>query len=129
MKTCFRCCLIFSLLLTFVFIFTTNSYAEDNNSFSNFESQLGIYAGAKYANRSISNIPVGELIEVKVVDPSKMGSCQKGEIAALINLGNGEWTITKLAGNNGSSVKLIVQNKDGTMKVTKSGTFVHKVLP
>ena len=129
MKTCFRCCLIFSLLLTFIFILTTNSYAEDNNSFSNFESQLGIYAGTKYANTSISNIAVGELIEVTVVDPSKMSGCLKGEFAALINLGNGEWTITKLANGNGSSVKLIVQNKDGTMKVTKSGTFVQKVLP
>lgn len=129
MKTCFRWCLIFSLLLTFAFILTTNLYAEENISFSNFETQLGIYAGGNYANRSISNIPVGELIEVKVVDPSKMGGCQKGEVAALINLGNGEWTMTKLADGNGSSVKLMVQNKNGMMKITKSGAFVQKVQP
>jgi len=129
MKACFRWCLIFSLVLTFISVLTINSYAENNDSFSNFETQLGIYAGSNYADRSISNIPVGELIEVKVVDPSKIGGCQKGETAALINLGNGEWTITKLADGNGSSVKLMVQKKDGMMKITKSGAFVQKVQP
>ena len=128
MKTYFRWCLIFSLLLTFVSIPTINSYAEDNDSFSNFGAQLGIYAGSNYANTSLSNIPVGELIEVTVVDPSKMGGCLKGDLAELVYIGNGEWKIIKLAENgNIISAILTVQNKDGIMKVTKNRWYNEEV--
>jgi hypothetical protein len=121
MKTYFRWCLIFSLLLTFVTIPTINSYAEDIDSFSNLEAQLGIHAGSNYANTSISNIQVGELIEVTVVDPSKMGAGLKGDLAELIYIGNGEWKILKLAEDgNIIGAKLMVQNRDGIMKVTKN---------
>jgi outer membrane protein len=127
MKTYFRWCLIFSLILTFVSILTINSYAQNNDSFSNLETQLGIYAGSSYGDYSISDIPTGKVIEATVVDPSKMGGCLKGDRVKLMNMGNGDWTITRLA--DGSSVNFMVQNKDGVMKVAKTGTFGQKVRP
>ena len=83
MKTYFRWCLIFSLILTFVSILTINSYAGNNDSFSNLEAQLGIYAGGNYTNTSISNIIAGRVIEATIVDPSKIGGCLKGFGACL----------------------------------------------
>lgn len=127
MKTYFRWCLIFTLVLTFVSILTINSYAENNDRFSNLEAQLGIYAGGDYANTSISDIPPGKVIEATVIDPSKMGGCLQGDRVKLTNLGNGEWIITRLA--DGSSVKFIARPEDGVMKVTKTETFGQKVSP
>jgi len=126
MKTYFRWCLIFSLALIFVSILTISSYAQ-NYSFSNLERQLGIYAGSNYANYSITNIPEGKVIEATVVDPSKIGGCLKGDRVKLMNLGYGEWTITRL--EDGSSVHFVVQKVAGNIMVTKTDTIVGTTAP
>lgn len=118
MKTYFRWCLIFSLILTFVSILSINSYAENNYSFSNLEKKLGIDAGSNYDNYNISKIPKGRAIEATVVDPSKIGGCLKGDRVTLTNFGYGEWLITRL--EDGSSVQFVVKKIAGFITVTNT---------
>jgi opacity protein-like surface antigen len=115
--------IVLTCLIAFVSI---NANADDTDS-PNLQQILGIQPDAGYANIDLTTTAEGSVIMATVEDPSKIGGCLKGDRVELINLGNGEWKITRLL--SGSGFNFNVFKEDGVMKIAKTETFGQKVRP
>jgi hypothetical protein len=109
--------IVLAFLIAFVSI---NANATDDTSTLNLQQILGIQPEAEYANIDLTATEEGSEIMATVEDPSKIGGCLKGDRVKLINLGNGEWKITRLA--NGSGFNFKVYEEDSLMKISKTET-------
>lgn len=118
----FICRSMITLALIFILSFTLNAHAMDGTAAATLQEVLGIQPDADYAKVDLAATPGGSVIIATVSDPSKMGGCTKGERVRLINLGNGEWKITRLADR--SSFQITVYKEDGVMKITKTPTLL-----
>ena len=116
----------FSFVLVFIFIFsfTIDVGATNGSDTQSLQQVMGIRPDRDYAKVDLTTTPEGSVIMATVEDPSKIGGCQKGDRLKLINLGNGEWEITRIA--DGSSFQFIAKKDDGVMKITKTGTSKKK---
>jgi len=116
----------FSFVLVFIFIFsfTIDVGATNGSDTQSLQQVMGIRPDRDYAKVDLTTTPEGSVIMATVEDPSKIGGCQKGDRLKLINLGNGEWEITRIA--DGSSFQFIAKKDDGVMKITKTGTSKTK---
>jgi hypothetical protein len=116
----------FSFVLVFIFIFsfTIDARATNDSDTQSLQQVMGIQPDGDYAKADLTTTPEGSVIMATVEDPSKIGGCQKGDRVKLINLGNGEWKITRLT--NGSGFQFAVHKEDGVMKITKTETFKTK---
>ncbi len=115
----------FLLVFLFIFSFTMDAHATNGSDVQSLQQAMGIQPDGDYAKADLATTPEGNVIMATVEDPSKIGGCLKGDRVKLINLGNGEWKITRLA--NGSGFQFIAQKEDGVMKITKTETFGEKV--
>jgi hypothetical protein len=118
-------CASLVLALIYIFSFTLNVYAMNDSGNQSVQQVLGIQPDGDYSKVDIATSPEGSVIMATVEEPSKIGGCLKGDRVKLINLGNGEWDITRLA--NGNSFQFAVHKDDGMTKITKSGEFDQKV--
>jgi len=125
MKKKSHLCVSFVLAVTFILSFSLNVYAVNDEGAASLQQVLGIQPDGDYAKVDLSTTPEGSVIKATVDDPSKIGGCQKDDRVELINLGNGEWKITRLA--NGSGFKFTVQQDEGVMRITKTETFGQRV--
>lgn len=115
----------FLLVFLFIFSFTMDAHATNGSDVQSLQQAMGIQPDGDYAKADLATTPEGSVIMATVEDPSKIGGCLKGDRVKLINLGNEEWKITRLA--NGSGFLFIAQKEDGVMKITKTETFGEKV--
>ena len=72
-------------------------------------SFLAFTPDSDFSKVDLATTPEGSVIMATVVDPNMIGGSLKGDRVKLINLGNGEWEITRLA--NGSGFQFIAQKK------------------
>ena len=112
---------IILLTVFLTFAYTVNSNAANDADKSSLQQVLGIQPDADYAKVDLATTPEGSVIKATVDDPSKIGGSIKGDRVELINLGNGEWKITRLA--TGSGFKFTVQQEAGVMKINKTKKF------
>ncbi len=112
---------IFVLVLISIFSFTLNSNAMNDADAPSLQQLLGIQPDSDYAKIDLATTPEGSVFMATVDDPSMIGGCIKGDRVELINLGNGEWKITRLV--TGSGFKFTVQQEDGVMKINKTKKF------
>ena len=117
--------IIFTLSLIVILSFTLNAHAMNDEGAASLQQVLGIQPDADYAKVDLATTPEGSVIKATVDDPSKIGGCLKDDRVELINLGNGEWKITRLA--SGSGFKFTVHQENGVMKITKTETFGQRV--
>ena len=117
-------CASLVLALIYIFSFTLNVYAMNDSGNQSVQQVLGIQPDGYYSKVDIATSPEGSVIMATVEEPSKIGGCLKGDRVKLINLGNGEWEITRIT--DGSSFQFIAKKDDGVMKITKTGTFKTK---
>lgn len=101
-----------------IFYFTPNAHAMNDADAVSLQQVLGIQPDSDYADVDLATTPKGSIIMATVKDPSKVGGCIRGDRVELINLGNGEWEITRLA--TGSGFKFTAQQEDGGMKMNKT---------
>ena len=128
MKKKSHLCVSFVLAVTFILSFSLNVYAVNDEGAASFQQVLGIQPDGDYSKIDLATTPEGSVIMATVDDPYMIGGCLKGDRVKLINLGNGEWKITRLA--NGSGFQFAVHKEDGLMKITKTKTFKTKsILP
>ena len=114
------------IVLTFLItIVSINANATDDTSTANLQQALGIQPDAEYANVDLTETAKGSVIMATVEDPSKIGGCLSGDRVELINLGNGEWKITRLV--SGSGFNFMVSGEDGVMKITRTETFGKRI--
>ena len=112
---------IILLTVFLAFAYTVNSNAANDADKSSLQQVLGIQPDADYAKVDLATTPEGSVIMATVDDPYMIGGCLKGDRVKLINLGNGEWKITRLA--NGSGFQFAVHKEDGVMKVNRTKIF------
>ena len=105
-------------LISFVSI---NANATDDAGSANLQQALGIQPDVEYANIDLTETAKDSVIMATVEDPSKIGGCLKGDRVELVNLGNGEWKITRLVSGSGFNFK--VYKEDDVIKITKIKTF------
>ena len=101
-----------------IFYFSPNANAMNDADAVSLQQVLGIQPDSDYANVDLATTPKDSIITATVKEPSKIGGCIKGDRVELINLGNGEWKITRLA--TGSGFKFTVQQEDEGMKMNKT---------
>jgi outer membrane protein W len=118
-------CIIFVIAFTFILSLTLNAHATNGSDLQSLQQVMGIQPDGDYAEVDLATTPEGSVIMATVEDPSQIGGCLKGDRVELVNLGNGEWKITRLV--NGSGFQFIAQKEDGVMKITKTETFGQKV--
>ena len=112
---------IFILVLISIFSFTLNANAMNDADAPSLQQVLGIQPDFDYAKVDLTATPEGSVIMATVDDPSEIGGCIKGDRVELINLGNGEWKIMRLA--TGSGFKFTANQEDGVMKINKTKKF------
>ena len=118
-------CIILVTACTFILSFTLNAHATNDSDLHSLQQVLGIQPDGDYAKVDLATTSKGSIIMATVDDSSKIGGGVKGDRVELINLGNGEWKITRLA--NGSGFYFTGHEEDGVMKITKNDTFGQKV--
>jgi len=124
MKKKFHLFVSFVLALIFVLSFSQNVYSTNGADTQSLQQILGIQPDSDFSKVDLATTPEGSVIMATVVDPNMIGGCLKGDRVKLINLGNGEWEITRLA--NGSGFQFIAKKEDGVLKITKTDTFKAK---
>ena len=91
-----------------IFYFTLNANAMNDANAVSLQQVLGIQPDSDYANVDLATTPKGSIIMATVKDPSKIGGCINGDRVELINLGNGEWKITRLVTGSGFKFSVLV---------------------
>ena len=112
---------IFVLGIISIFCFTPNASAMNDTEAVSLQQVLGIQPDSEYANVDLATTPKGSIITATIQDPSKIGGCIKGDRVELVNLGNGEWKITRLV--TGSGFEFTVQQENGVIKIKKTRNF------
>ena len=117
---------IFAFISLFGLVIPLNADADDNNGATRLQQILGIQPDADYVDIDLTTTTKDTVITATVDDPSKLGGCLKGDRVKLINLGNGEWKITRL--ETGSGFKFNVYTENGVMKINKTETFGKRII-
>ncbi|WP_299980076.1 hypothetical protein [Desulfobacula sp.] len=116
--------LIFSFILIVALFFPFNSYAQNNENFSNIEKQLGVSTGGKYSNIDTSTISIGIIIKATIIDPTKLGGCEAGDKVVFTKLEDKRWSLKHVG--TGNLLIFNVKKEGGIVKVSKSGSYADK---
>jgi len=109
--------LFFFLLFLPVIVFSTNSYAENNNRLHFLLKELGV-SHISYLNQEpISDIPQNKVIRCWVIDPEKLDVFEKFEEVELTKIEVDKWELKNP--DTGIEIEFSTQYEDGRLMVIK----------